>query len=290
MVCFLIVTLYINGFLPEFSKAQDGPKVLFKGTITTAYLNVRTGASKSAKSIGVLKKGAVVSVVQTGRWMKICYKNGYDYISDKYVQKIAAQKATTRTSYVLNVPTFNQYPQLPRGCEVTSLSMLLTDAGQHIDKMTLASQITKVPYYSHGKYGNPHDGFVGNMYSFKYPGFGVYHEPIYTLAKRYLGQRIADMSGCSWSAVESQIRKGRPVWVIANTWFRYLPANQWRTWRTRSGYIHITMHEHSVVVTGYDSNFVYINDPMGGKKNRRLNKKAFISAWQQMGSQTISFN
>lgn len=290
MGSFLVIVLLISLFLPGQIEAQNMPKVLYQGKVTTAYLNVRSGAAKSYKSIGILKKGAVVSVIQTGRWLRIKYRNGYGFVSGEYVQKIVQSKPQSPKSYILNAPVYNQYPQLPRGCEVTSLSMLLNYAGKHIDKMALASQIAKVPYYSRGLYGNPHDGFVGNMYSLRYSGYGVYHEPVFNLAKRYLGSRAVDLSGQSWLAIEAQIRKGRPVWVIVNAWFRYLPGNQWRTWHTKRGYIRITMHEHSVLVTGYDANYVYVNDPMGGKKNRRLGKGYFISAWQQMGSQAISFN
>lgn len=68
---------------------------------------------------------------------------------------------------IVDVPHIQQMPELPRGCEVTSLAMLLQYAGVSVDKMTLASEITTIPFRdSNGLRGNPNDGFVGDIYSF----------------------------------------------------------------------------------------------------------------------------
>lgn len=86
-----------------------------------------------------------------------------------------------KESILLTVPALQQFPELPRGCEVTSLAMLLNFAGVQVDKLTLADEISKVPYLSDGIYGNPHQGFVGNMYTYNEPGLGVYHDVLKTL-------------------------------------------------------------------------------------------------------------
>ena len=44
---------------------------------------------------------------------------------------------------------------------------------------------------------------------------------------------------------------------------------------------------HSVVVTGYDAESIYFNDPYG-EKDASMDKKNFIAAFEQMGSQAIS--
>jgi uncharacterized protein YvpB len=49
------------------------------------------------------------------------------------------------------------------------------------------------------------------------------------------------------------------------------------------------MKEHSVVVTGYDSKYVYFNDPLDGQKNKKKPLKQFIEGWKQYGSQAISY-
>lgn len=59
-----------------------------------------------------------------------------------------------------DVPFIKQLPELPRGCEVTSLAMLLQYKGVQVDKMQLASEIHRVPFEQNGLRGNPYEGFV----------------------------------------------------------------------------------------------------------------------------------
>lgn len=195
----------------------------------------------------------------------------------------------------MNVPLIQQFPELPRGCEVTSLAMLLGGAGIKIDKMTLADQVKKNPTpYKEIKgeiyYGDPNNGFVGNMFNINQPGLGVYHLPIFQLAKRYLSDRAIDLTGHGFSKVEEQLSKERPVWVIISPNEQPVPEEHWQIWHTEDGPIKITYQEHSVVLTGYDQNYVYFNDPLASTKNKRALKTDFIAAWKQFGSQAISYN
>ncbi|NHM29996.1 hypothetical protein G8761_05100 [Bacillus sp. C11] len=196
---------------------------------------------------------------------------------------------------VLSAPLIKQMPELPRGCEVTSLTMLLNFAGVKTNKMVLASAIKKdpTPYtYRNGRYyfGNPNFGFVGNMFTFSKPGFGVYNKPIAELAIRYLPGRIINLSGQSFNNVLDYVSAGHPVWVINTSWFNIVPSQYWKTWYTpQGGAIRITMKEHSVLVTGYDSKYVYFNDPLDGQKNKKRPISQFVSGWKQYSSQAVSF-
>ncbi|MFP3723453.1 C39 family peptidase [Niallia circulans] len=200
-----------------------------------------------------------------------------------------------KESVLLDAPILNQLPELPRGCEVTSLAMLLQYADVDVDKMTLAKQIKKdtTPYTRvDGKiyYGHPNDGFVGDMYSLSGPGLGVYHKPIAALAEKYLPDSIVDFTGSDFEEIKNHLSNNRPVWVITNSTFKKLPESQFRTWNTPSGTVKITYSEHSVLITGYDETSIYFNDPLTGEKNKKAPIKDFEESWVQMGSQAITIN
>jgi glucan-binding YG repeat protein len=198
------------------------------------------------------------------------------------------------SAVILDAPLVGQMPELPRGCEVTSLSMMLQDAGVKANKMTLASQVKKdpTPYRNvNGQiyFGNPYTGFVGDMYSFSKPGLGVYHGPIYELAEKYLPNRMIDFTGSPFEEIYQYLNNGKSVWVINNTLFDTVPSQYWYVWNTPKGKISITYKEHSVLVTGYDGKYIYFNDPLAVVKNRKVAISAFKRGWEQMSRQAISW-
>jgi uncharacterized protein YvpB len=183
----------------------------------------------------------------------------------------------------LDVPLLNQMdsPRLYNGCEVTSLAMILNYKGISVTKNQLAQEITRVPLqYSNGENGNPNTGFVGNMEDG--PGLGVYHQPIFELAQKYL--HAADLTNTSFDQLIEEVANGNPVWVITTSTFA--PVSAVETWQTPEGTVDITYNMHSVVITGYDSTNIYINNPYG-TKNQKVDRESFIQAWEQMGKQAV---
>lgn len=190
----------------------------------------------------------------------------------------------------LDVPFVAQKPELPRGCEVTSLTMLLRGAGVSIDKMKLAADIDKVPYRVNGKFGNPNTGFVGDMYNSQNPGYGVYHEPVARLAAQYLPGRIVDITNIAFDELLSKyVAQRYPVWIVTNALFHGLSSQDFTTWPTASGDVQITWQDHSVVITGYGPDFILINDPLASSPNKKLPREDFRRAWEQMGKQAITY-
>ncbi|MBO9128366.1 C39 family peptidase [Bacillus sp. 165] len=189
---------------------------------------------------------------------------------------------------MLQAPHILQNPELPRGCEVTSLAMLLSYMGVQTDKMELANKIDKVPFETDSLNGNMHKGFVGDMYSMSQPGLGVYADPIYKLGLSYLPELI-NLTGCDTENIYTMIEEGAPVWVIINDTFTTLPVDRFETWYTDEGPLHVTYAQHSVLVTGYTKKYVYINDPLYPEANRQINRTDFEEAWIQMGRQAISY-
>ncbi len=191
-----------------------------------------------------------------------------------------------QSTFLSGVPLIGQFPELPRGCEVTSLAMLLNFHQIEADKMILAEQIDKVMFEQNGLRGNPYEGFVGSMYTYDEPGLGVFHGPVAKLAQSYAGDRVADLTGSSFEDILYQTAMGRPVWVIITSTYNEVPAHRWQTWQTASGEIEITYSQHSVVITGFDEHYVYFNDPF--LRSQRAPLKNFKKGWEQYGSQAIT--
>ncbi|PGS42757.1 hypothetical protein COC58_08795 [Bacillus cereus] len=223
------------------------------------------------------------------------YTNGIT----KYVEKLTffniqsgkeAEFSNNDEKVILpNVPLIQQLPELDRGCEVTSLAMLLQYAGVSVDKMQLASEIKKVNFLDDGVRGNPNEGFVGNIYTFSESGYGVYHEPLFQLAKKYLPNKAVDLTGKSIEEMYKSVKSGQPVVMITNATFAPLDEGEFTIWETNSGDVSITYNEHCVVLVGYDKEFVYIRDPLSESLDVKVPRDSFEEAWMQMGSQAISY-
>lgn len=226
------------------------------------------------------------------------YANQYEY-ADIYYRKdnsfIWNNHESIQKSYMIKgVKSIGQYPELYRGCEVTSLTMLLNYKGINVDKITLAKNIKKdnTPYKEENGniyYGNPNNGFVGDIYDKNKKGFGVYHKPIFELLQNYIGSKAIDVTGSNFEDLYYFLNKNIPVWVIINSKYDILPESSFETWITPEGKVKVTYSEHSVLITGYDENFIYINDPMFPGKTLKKNKDKFIAAWNQMGRQAVTY-
>jgi uncharacterized protein YvpB len=237
---------------------------------------------------------------------------GFDTLTDAFVyaegaggsvyvymgmRRVWDNTETAADSVFIEIPNILQRPALDRGCGIVCLAMLLNHYGADADKMTLAGQIATVPYRTGADseyWGDPNAGFVGNIYTFDEDGLGVYHAPIYDLLNRYLPGEAVDLTGLPFDVIKYFLSQGRPVWVVTNYQHIPLPESEYSpihrarfiTRQTEGGgEIVVTYAMHSVLVTGYDANFVYFNDPLGYYSNSQIDR--FIASWEQMGRQAV---
>lgn len=237
-----------------------------------------------------------ITVLCIGIWW--AYTNGITTYVEKVkgllLSSIQSQKRiefsnNDETVMLSNVPLIQQLPELERGCEVTSLAMMLQYAGVSVDKMKLANEIKKVDFMADGVRGNPNEGFVGNIYTFSESGYGVYHGPLFQLAKKYLPNKAVDLTGKSIEEMYKSVKAGQPVVMITNATYAPLDEDEFTTWETNSGDVSITYNEHCVVLVGYDKESVYIRDPLDDSLDVKVPRGNFEQAWVQMGSQAISY-
>ncbi|MCL0318749.1 C39 family peptidase [Apilactobacillus xinyiensis] len=137
--------------------------------------------------------------------------------------------------YINKVPLIAQRPQLPTGCEITALTMMLKYAGVHKNKMQLAKEMPRS--------SNPNKGFVGSPYSKS--GWYIYPKGLTKIVKKYLGS-VKNMTGCSIYKIKKQININHPVVV----WLAHIDG----------------FPNHALTVYGYDENYLYMNDPWKYKR------------------------
>lgn len=193
---------------------------------------------------------------------------------------------------IKGIPVIPQRPELPRGCEVTSLTMLLnyylTDK---VDKMQLADEVRKdTTEYNviDGmiNFGDPHTGFVGDIANVANKGYSVYNEPIEDLAKKYIPDNILNITGSDFEDVLYYVGIGHPVWVVSPNIYTKVPNSSTQQWITPKGIREISYTSHSVLVVGFDNRYVYFNDP---SKNmlRKITISNFRNGWESIGKQAI---
>jgi uncharacterized protein YvpB len=202
-------------------------------------------------------------------------------------------KPTPIISAMLTAPLVKQNPELPSGCEITSLTMLLQYYGINKNKMDLVPEMkydpTEAKTDNEGNiiyWGNPNSGFVGDITG-NSPGFGIYHTALMELLHKYVPTAV-DLTGTTFETLEQQIALGIPVEVW--TTVDYLDPVSWVEWDSPSGPIRTSFAEHAVLLVGYDQDDVYVNDPLSGQSNVQINKALFTNTWGTMGKQALSYN
>jgi uncharacterized protein YvpB len=195
-------------------------------------------------------------------------------------------------SFLLKAPVINQYPELPAGCEITSLAMMLQYAGFTKTKLELYEEMPKdstpIQWDNKGNikyWGNPNTGYVGDATP-RAKGFAIFHEGLFPLLESYIPTAI-DLTRESFDKYEEQIAKGYPVLVWTTIDFKV--PQKWVVWDSPQGLVKTTFKEHAVLLVGYDEEYVYVNDPATGQGARQLKKNEFIASWVALGKQGLSY-
>ena len=216
----------------------------------------------------------------------------YNSLSKKYnnlVWEEKQRKIRESTIKIEGVPTINQYPSYPTGCESVALTILLRYYGINVSPNNIIDNLKKgeLPHDEGGVMygGNPEIEFIGNPYSNE--AYGVYETPIGNVANMYK-QDANTRSNFPFSEVLNLVKNNRPVVVwtssglavpyISRTW-TYKPTMEKISWKS---------HEHAVVVIGYNDNEIIISDPMGGSIKYQ-NRNTFESRYNYYGKKAIYY-
>ncbi len=175
----------------------------------------------------------------------------------------------TKRQVKIPVKYILQNPELPTGCEITSLTMALKFYGYNVSKTDMADRYLQK---SGENIGDFWEVFVGNPRS---NGFGCYAKPIVNAANKYFkynnGQHKAlNLSGTDFENLLKKVQDGTPV-IIWSTMYGEQEKNlrePFKTvkWNINGKEIQWISPEHCMLLIGYDldRNVAIMADPQRG--------------------------
>ena len=262
-------------------------------TNLTVYVNskpdLRKNVSASDDRFGTLDFSVDDSKVNYG---KVGSYKIYYTVQDKLGNKTVKERKITvkeRTVMINGFPTYSQFPNYPNGCETVALYLMLKYYGVNVSPEVLVNNLKKgdgVHWEGGVRYGgDPETEFVGDPRD--QHGYGVYQRPIIALASKYKSGMV-DYTGHSLNDVLEIVRSGKPVqvWVSINLKNTSVCAD----WIHKSSgkKINWICNLHSVVIVGFNNNYVYVSDPYVGKI-KSYNRAQFQKMYNLFGKRAIYF-
>ena len=257
---------------------------------TAAYY--RLYSSSNSKIAAVTRGGGVVKGVATGKATVTCaLNNGKKAICNVYIMP--------QSKKISNVPLIGQ-SKLPTGCETCSATMLLNFYGYKISETTFADKyLVKKPFgYSNGSYTgpDPNCAFVGTPYSSN--SYGAYAPIMVKCMNKYLSDKsykAVEISGKSLEYLSGKyVAQGQPIMVWAT--INMSPSFKTTTWRVNytdenakyklGSYYTWTAGEHCLLLTGYDKDYYYFNDPWTNARTR-YSKSLVNTRYNELGKQAV---
>ena len=190
---------------------------------------------------------------------------------------------------------------LKAGCETYAATMCLQILGFDVDEFTIADNYLHTYYITvdgdgvkHGP--DMHSAFAGSAYA----GWGVYAPSMAKSMNKYLSDQKSKLKAYNMEnipledLIDEYVSKGVPVMVWATTdmdepyvyetWIvNYVDENA----RTKIGdSFSWYMHEHCLVLIGYDADSYYFADSTEGKISV-FKKELVAKRYEQMGKQCI---
>ncbi|GKU77000.1 C39 family peptidase [Paenibacillus sp. L3-i20] len=212
----------------------------------------------------------------------------------KEVSRTADGQIDIKSVY-MDVATLMQKPELPNGCEITSLTAVLNYYGYEADKLDMADNYLPKEAWTRkdGKlFGpDPYKAYAGDPR--KQPGgFFSYAPPIVAAADKYLSAfggvlSTEDISGSSRNDILQKLDKGIPV-VTWTTLDMSPPKLNYSWYFNDTGELFTApTNLHVVVLNGYDaeSNTVHVMNPLKGQVT--YNSDIFFNSYTEMGSHAL---
>lgn len=204
-------------------------------------------------------------------------------IAELGTENVQMQTETIENYYKMeDFEWLSQNPELPTGCEITSLTSVLNYYGINVKKETMADD-----YLKKGD-GSYYEMFLGNPRDAG--SFGCMAQPIVDAANLYfkknnVSMKASNVSGVTFDKILEYVSQGVPM-IVWNT-MGMAPAYESQTLTLDGREYTWIAPEHCVVVVGYDldNNEVYVADPMAGMVTRNL--KTFEERYDSLKRQAV---
>ncbi|MBQ8786875.1 MAG: C39 family peptidase [Oscillospiraceae bacterium] len=198
-------------------------------------------------------------------------------------------------SVYIDMENILQLPELPVGCEITALTILLRHCGFDAEKTDMALNYLPISWgnakYEDGKtYKDSFfNYFIGDPFG---KGYGCFSGAIEKAANKYIsehggGYTVKNISGAHPDVLYDYLAAGTPVLCWATDGM--IEPEYYETWfdNETGEQLDWYLNEHCFVLAGFnmDADIVTLNDPMKGIIDYNINK--FETRYDQMHRQAI---
>lgn len=317
----LFSLMFISIFLVACSSNIVGSEEVKTGDLTVMTVEFNSGAPvpdllisleevPSAKEvdtkIGSIEGVAVFEGLQEGKTYKIIATkiengNNDDYSSvEEFTFKSSSPYFVLRTHannyQQLAVPVVMQNPELPNGCEITSLTAVLNYYGFQLSKTEMTDRyLPQQNFRNEGnkKYGaDPNKAFTGSPYEKKNATY-VFASPIVKAAKaaikeNNLSLQVTNVSGQSSESILNLLDQGVPVivWVTLDL---SEPRKNGGWFIDKTNKFHeMYQNLHSVVLIGQSDDNVIVMDPLKGYVEHNIQQ--FFKSYEELGTQAVAIH
>lgn len=232
-----------------------------KGRMLTGWISI--GGNRYYANPGTTgNHGALLTGAQTING--VTYRFAADGRLESTVPAVSPSNTNTAANTLMtSFRPIYQFPELPTGCETTSLAMVLNYKGVPADKVNLATH-----YLDKGPVGkvSPWKAFVGDPRNSS--AHGCYAPVVVNMANRYLTEkksklRASYISGRELETLAAYTSAGNPV-IVWGTINCRAPYHS-KTWVIDGQKIEWISPEHCVVLLGFRGTQVVIADPWTGR-------------------------
>ena len=240
------------------------------GTDVRLIVSIPDGYASNEQEI-IVSDPTILEIDKNDKTLLHAIKKGTATVTVKLANGVSDSVDITVDNYKkasIDFDIINQFPTLPTGCELVSLTSVLNHYGFDVSATKMADKY--MPKKEHDYFNvSPHDYFLGTPYSYD-NGMGCFSGCIVKTAENYFKDKnitdyvALDITGCKTEELFNYLQNGVPVITWATSSFSYPVIDG--VWYVNGEKITWYEREHCLVTTGYNEKdkTVTIADDAGG--------------------------